>query len=402
MKVYLLIIEMYYNNPLDNEHFVEIYSNLQTAVENGKCILAKNSKDCNFRDYDFTVTETDPIYTEDFNAKNIINNTYKKEDLGKYEPTHIVYNYDMTGTLNYKDLCYRDKEKSYGRSFTVFPEDETIKAGQKFKIGDVVKIKAKDSEDYYSIGYMDSWTPDKLYVVRWLPRKSKNQKYFDNTYALISNYNEDTNITINGLYTSEQYERDIEKYDEKVDPTSPIGFLQRIIKNDVVVSYDTWSKLKNGIILLDEKGSYKELEEFIGGNNWSLYTTTISKNDTGLVSDLLIGYSSLYAPIKDYMPKIRVHATDNYENDFCVSIEKQPKIIIGNRNITAKELQTIYDYITGNLEVLLKFWNSNAKMSSKELYKQLGILDKNVPMSNHGKLNDKNKTTVTERNYNNG
>ena len=30
---------MYYNDPLDNDYLTEVYSNLQTAVEEGKSIL---------------------------------------------------------------------------------------------------------------------------------------------------------------------------------------------------------------------------------------------------------------------------------------------------------------------------------------------------------------------------
>lgn len=70
---------------------------------------------------------------------------------------------------------------------------------------------------------MDSWNKDKLYVVRWLPRRKEGQKYFENTYALISNYNEDKYIK--GLFTFEQYERDIELYEGKLNESSHIGFL---------------------------------------------------------------------------------------------------------------------------------------------------------------------------------
>ena len=373
MKVYLLIIEMYYNDPLDNDHFVDVYSNLQTAVENGKYVLAKNSKDKGFTDYNFTVTETYPEYAEQFNADRLNIDIFHKEDFGKFEPTHIVYTYDIEGNLQYKYLEYRDNQRKHQTGFTVFPEDENGITGHKFKIGDVVKVKARNMEEYYHNAYMDYWNKDKLYVVRWLPRRKDGQKYFENTYALISNYNEDEYIK--GLFTSEHYERDIELYNEKLDETSPIGFLQKIIKNEVTVSKDTWTKLKTGQVLLDKSGAYKNLYECKDGDSWGFYSNTLNKEDTHLPADLLISFGYFYAPIKDYIAKARVHATDNYEDDFYISIEKHPKVVIGRCNITDDELNIISKYISDNLEVLLEYWNSNGQMDGRDLYIKLGLYE---------------------------
>ena len=282
-----------------------------------------------------------------------------------------VYTYDINGKLQYKYLEYRDNQRKHQRGFKVFPEDEIELAGQRFKIGDIVKIKERNMEEYYHNAYMNNWNKDKLYVVRWLPRKKECQKYFENTYALISNYNEDEYIK--GLYTSEHYERDIELYDEKIDKNSPIGFLQKIIKNEIAVSKDTWSKLKNGIVLLDESGEYKELDEFKEGDNYGFYSNTLNKEDTHLPSDLLISFGYFYTPIKDYIAKARVHSTNDYNKDFYVSIEKNPKVIIGRCNITDDELNVISKYISDNLDVLLEYWNSRGKMDGRDLYIKLGL-----------------------------
>ena len=258
-KVYLLNVDYFYENIDENDYDTEVYLSLEKAVEEGKYFLSKHKDDEGFRDYSFTVTETDPDYASKFDAEDLGINIIKKEKFGKYEPTHIIYYYDIDGNFLYKYLEYRDNQRKHHCSFKVFPEDKED-AGQKFKIGDIVRVKPVDKEEYYCSAYLDYWKPDKLYIVRGLPRKSEGQKYFDNTYALISNYNEDEHIK--GLYTWEFYERDIEKYDGVVKEDSYIRFLQKIIKNEIAVSKDTWTKLKIGEILFDEKGKYKELPEY--------------------------------------------------------------------------------------------------------------------------------------------
>lgn len=263
MKIFLLNLEYYYDNIDENDYKTEVYSSLERAVQEGKYFLAKRCKDEGFRDFTFCITETDLIYAEQFDIEKLgLNALHYTQDFGKYEPTHIMYFYNIDGTLQYKYLEYMDKQRKYCTSFTVFPEDESNleMAGKKFKIGDIVKIKERDPEEYYRHGYMEYWSTDKLYIVRYLPRRTDDQKYFQNTYALISIYNEDKYMK--GLFTEEQYERDIEKVDTPIDEDSPIVFLQKIIRNEITVSYQTWSDLKNGVILLNDDVDYKSLCEY--------------------------------------------------------------------------------------------------------------------------------------------
>ena len=371
MRIYLLNIDYYYENIEENDYETEIYLSLERAVEEGKYFLSKRSQDKDFRDYNFTVTETDPEYAEKFNSKELNLDAFNREDFGRYEPTHIVYFYNIDGELQYKYLEYRDNQRKYRASFKEFPEDELEDVGQKFKIGDIVKVKERDEDYYRGTPYMDYWTEDKLYVVRWLPRKKDGQKYFENTYALISYYNEDEYTK--GLFTAEQYERDIELYDEKIDENSPIGFLQRIIRNEIAVSDETWTKLKTGQVTLEENGTYKDLFEYSDGDTWGFYSNTLYKEDTGLPADLLISFGMFYTPIKDKIPKARVHTSDDYDEDFYISIEKKPQVIIGRCNITDDELKAISKYISDNLEVFLEYWNSKGQMDGRDLYIKLGL-----------------------------
>ena len=227
------------------------------------------SSSVNFRDYDFSVTEVDLEYAENFDAEKLgldewINISVNKQDFGKYEPTHIIYNYDINGNLNYKWLEYRYRDKKFNKlrehSFKVFPEDELGVAGEKFKIGDIVRIrKDVDKDDLLMPGFTENDPPDKLYIVRWLPRRKEGQKYFDNTYAIISTY--DNEYTGRGLFTFEAYESHLEKYEGEIPKDSFIPILQRIIKGDIEVSKETWQLLKNGQISFDTRKRFNELEE---------------------------------------------------------------------------------------------------------------------------------------------
>ncbi len=251
MKIYLLDIDYYYDNIDDNDYEIEVYASLEKAVSEGVHFLSKRINDDGFMDYDFTVTEIDPEYAEKFNSKELgLDDMIHQENYGKYEPTHVIYTYNKDGELQRKYLEYRDNQRKHRTGFIVLPEDDDALTGQKFKIGDIVRIKEREIEEYKDRGWMDYWNKDKLYIVRWLPRRDEGQKYFANTYALISIYNESD--IIKGLYTLECYERDIELADVELADDSPIKILQKIIKNEITVDKETWSKLKSGIVSLNE------------------------------------------------------------------------------------------------------------------------------------------------------
>ncbi len=220
-----------------------------------------------------------------------------------------------------------------------------------YKIGDIVTVK--ENED----------NSNRLYVVRYLPEKLCGIY----VYCLISNYDD-------GLHSFRFKENQVQKYNGVVDENPPIAFLQKIIKNEIAVTKDTWLDLKNGKVPLDDAGSFKELPEFKEGETWSWFSNSISRQDTGLAGDLFVSFGCFYEPIKDFVPKIRVHASNNYDEDFYVSIEQDPKIIIGrNTSLTEEDLQKIYDYIREHLDTLLEFWYSNGKQDAKDLYIKLGL-----------------------------
>ena len=132
--------------------------------------------------------------------------------------------------------------------------------------------------------------------------------------------------------------------------------------------------MKIGNATLEENGNYKNLYEYNDGDTWGFFSNTIYKKHTRLAANLLISFGMFYRPIRDKNPKIRVHASDNYDEDFYISLEKRPKIIIGeNTTLSENELQDIFNYITEHLEVLLEHWNSNGEMDGMDLEVKLGI-----------------------------
>ena len=204
MKIYQLNLDYFYENIKQNEYYTEVYSSLAKAVEDGKYFLSKRCNDKGFKNYEFKVTEIDLECAKQFDVKQL--NILSKEEYGKYEPTHIVYYFNFNGKLLYKYLRYKDKQRTYLKGFTMYPEDFEQNSGQKFKIGDIVRIKKRNEEEYYSLEYLEKWTEDKLYIVRGLPKREEGQKYFNNLYVLEDN---------DGLYGFKQYEKDIEKVDTK-------------------------------------------------------------------------------------------------------------------------------------------------------------------------------------------
>ena len=205
MKIYQLNLDYFYENIEQNEYYTEVYSSLAKAVEDGKYFLSKRCNDKGFKNYEFKVIEINLEYAEQFDVKQL--NILNREDYGKYEPTHTVNVYRKDGELLYKHLRYKDKQRKYLKVFTMYPEDFEQNAGQKFKIGDIVRIKKRNEEEYYSLEYLEKWTEDKLYIVRGLPKREEGQKYFNNLYVLEDN---------DGLYRFKQYEKDIEKVGYKI------------------------------------------------------------------------------------------------------------------------------------------------------------------------------------------
>lgn len=270
MKLFLLEIEFYEYEEGDCNTYVitAIYSSFEKAKIGGvdelkrKFVEAEGMQEENFNklladekiDYNFTITEiTDLEYTENFNIHYDLLNDDKYL---KLEPTHKINYLDYKG--NIKDMIYEYRIKNLNwrtrKSIRLYPEDLEEGASDKFKIGDIVKLK--HDIDYK---YKDDNT-DRIYIVRWLPRKFNGEKYFENKYALISLYeNESGNKE---LFTFEYFERDIEKYDKYVERDSEYDLLSRIVKGELKVKDEFWRNVKIGELPLNVQNvqAYRQVE----------------------------------------------------------------------------------------------------------------------------------------------
>lgn len=238
MQLYNLKIELMYKN---EQFFIsEVYSSLDNAVKNGIDILDRKMKVENIEDFDYTfeiVEINDLEYAEKF---NLVKKSFEEYVKANIAPTHITYQLDYKGNIINTKIEYRINQRENLNSIIMFPHDFEKDAGTHFKIGDIVKVKNNEDNELVK---------DKLFVVRYLPRKIEGQKYFKNTYALISYYDEKD---FKGLFTFEFYEKDIEKYKGKIQDNSYILTLQKIINGDLQISKGLWKDLKNGIIPLEE------------------------------------------------------------------------------------------------------------------------------------------------------
>lgn len=382
MKLYLLQLTFYDKDGTETNS--NVYSSLEKAKEEGiknlenefKYFLIPRDKKfeememeelfrINNFDYDFTIVEIPDLeYAESFDMKEF---DIEHEEDYKEEPTHIRYEFDYMGNLIERTLEYRHKNDIWRNEtcITQYPEDLEEGAGEKFKIGDVVKVRNWEKYNYIEDHVVGS-VAEKLFVVRWLPRKKANQKYFRNTYALISIYNSE-------LFTFEYHEKDIEKYEGEVDRLSPIGILQRIIKEDKAIGREQWNDLKIGKVSFDTRKNYKEylLEEWgeidLVDDDWGFYSTTVTPKVTGLPV-LIHPCQNLFPPnIKEYTPKMRV---SNYDvNDtFFLTLEESPRVIIGECKLSKEDLEKVCDFIRQNLDILLKHFYSDEDVNSEKYF----------------------------------
>lgn len=274
MRLYLLQIQMYdyENTNIDTESESNVYSSFEKAKEEGLKELSERiesvEEELNIKfkqmleeeklDYTFCITEiADLEYAENFDIKN-----KRDEEYYKLEPTHKRYELDFKGNIIcfYYEYRYKNSLWKTEVSIKVFPEDLQKGASEKFKLGDIVKLK--NAEDY---NYLDD-NIERIYVVRYLPRKLNGEKYFENKYALISLYENDLKTKLKNefgnkeLFTFDYFEKDIEKYTGEIKENSEYDLLSKIVKGELKVSRECWNKIKNGQLSLDLKNLklYKE------------------------------------------------------------------------------------------------------------------------------------------------
>ena len=236
----------------------------------------------------------------------------------------MMYEYRYKNSLTYTK-----------HSVELYPEDLEEEASEKFKIGDIVKLKHNLEERE---GYIDDNT-DRIYVVRWLPRKFNGEKYFENKYALISFYEMSNNQWGNKeLFTFEYFEKDIEKYNGVIEKDSEYDLLSRILKRNLAVNKEYWDKIKIGMLPLNID-TFKE-NHAEDTDDWGFYSTALPPNKTGLRVTIFPEKNEFGRNIKDYLPKIRIqNKIDNYENTFFISLEENPRVVIGENKLSKANMK---------------------------------------------------------------
>lgn len=234
----------------------------------------------------------------------------------------------------------------------LYPEDLEEGASEKFKIGDIVKLKHELKE---GDGYIDD-NLDRLYVVRWLPRKFKGEKYFENKYALISFYDINNQWGGEDLFTYEYWEKDIEKYTGVIEKDSEYDLLSRIVKGDLEIPVGNyWNEIKIGKTPLNIK-TFETATNY-SENNWRWYVAELSPQKTGLKVSIYPEKNRFKSGVRIHndLPKIRISNTKTkYEDTFTITLEENPRVIIGENKLPKDDYEYICDFIRKNLSVFLK------------------------------------------------
>lgn len=253
----------------------------------------------------------------------------------------------------------------------LYPEDLEEGASEKFKIGDIVKLKVGAEKDPF-----DENNKDRIYIVRYLPRKFNGEKYFENTYALISLYENDLKGKIPNkwgnkeLFTHEHYERDIEKYTGVIEKDSEYDLLSRILKRNLAVRKEYWDKIKIGMLPLniDTFREYNAEDE----DDWGFYSTALPPNRTGLKVTIFPEKNEVGRNIKDCLPKIRIqNKIHDYEDTFCISLEENPRVVMGENKLSKADYEEVCKFVRKNLDILLKHFEPNNEFFDDELWSAL-------------------------------
>lgn len=380
----------------DTSYYHNVYSSFEHAKEEGMQDLKKRIKEIEEMssitftemlkeeklDYVFEITQIDDLeYAENFDVDY---DRRHRDDYNKLEPTHKRYCLDYEGNILYMMYEYRYKNSLTDpkKMIELYPEDLEEGASEKFKIGDIVKLK-HDLERIEQ--HMDD-NMDRLYVVRWLPRKFNGEKYFENRYALISLYENIFKIKNEwgnkDLFTFEYWEKDIEKYTGVIEKDSEYDLLSRIVKGDLEIPIgDYWNEIKIGKTPLN----IKTFEEATGedGDNWGFYSTELKPSKTGLKASIY-PEKNIFSGVRIHndLPRIRIANTQNkYEDTFSITLEENPRVIIGENKLPKEDYKEICDFIRKNLDVLLKHFDTNSEFEDDDLWdalKENGSIKKEI------------------------
>ena len=208
--------------------------------------------------YDFTITEYNPEYVDSLNDANSLPIIKDFDLYGLYstelKPAKIEHVYDYDGKEIYISAIYIFNYNGKRRESKIMMNYEDYinpKAGTKFKIGDIVRIKENIRR------YDDYNFANKLHVIAEIPRKKEGQKFFNNTYKAIVNHNSYDE----GCHIELFNENDIELNKEELPYNSPLIFLSKYLKGEIILNKINWSDIEYGRVVLNENKSFRDIPE---------------------------------------------------------------------------------------------------------------------------------------------
>lgn len=266
----------------------------------------------------------------------------------------------------YYEYRYQNALWKTKHSIALYPEDLEKGASEKFKIGDIVKLKHDLEESYLDDNL------ERIYVVRWLPRKFKGEKYFANKYALISFYDINNQWGGKDLFTFEYWEKDIEKYTGVIEKDSEYDLLSRMVKGDLEVPASYWNEIKIGKTPLNRKTFEKATGDV--ADNWRRYATELCANRTGIKVSIYPEKNRARSGIRVHndLPRIRIsNEPKQYEDTFSITLEENPRVIIGENKLPKEDYEKICEFIRKNRNLFLKHFEPENDFEDENLWNAL-------------------------------
>lgn len=172
------------------------------------------------------------------------------------------------------------------------------------------------------------------------------------------------------LFTYEYWEKDIEKYTGVIEKDSEYDLLSRIVKGDLEIPIGNyWTEIKIGKTPLNIKTFEKATGDI--SDNWGFYSMELSPKRTGLKVSIYPekNRSRNEVRVHNDLPKIRISNTKNkYEDTFSITLEENPRVIIGENKLPQEDYKEICDFIRKNLSLFLKYFDSDNDDFEDDVY----------------------------------
>lgn len=180
------------------------------------------------------------------------------------------------------------------------------------------------------------------------------------------------------LFTYEYWEKDIEKYTGVIEKDSEYDLLSRIVKGDLEIPIGNyWNEIKIGKTPLN----IKTFKEATGDDvdNWGWYVAELSPSKTGLKVSIYPEKNRFNSGVRVHndLPRIRISNTKSKSEDtFSITLEENPRVIIGENKLPQKDYEEICDFIRKNLSLLLKHFDSDNDFEDDDLWDALNTYNK--------------------------